>query len=123
MWGLPLIIISQSNTMPIKKHKNIRWHGGALGEGARAKHLGQAGAVVWLTGLSGSGKSTVARALEKALVEKGVSAAVLDGDNLRFGLNKDPDLLQKESGYSAAAASERCGATPPTCRSSLQTFP
>lgn len=47
------------------------------------------GAVVWFTGLSGSGKSTVARAVEKKLVESGVAAFRLDGDNLRLGLNSD----------------------------------
>jgi len=51
--------------------------------------LGQRGAVVWLTGLSGSGKSTVAYALEAALAGRGRLAYVLDGDNLRHGLNGD----------------------------------
>lgn len=55
----------------------------------RAKLLGQQGAVVWLTGLSGSGKSTIAHALEKSLFERGRAAYVLDGDNIRTGLNRD----------------------------------
>ncbi len=55
----------------------------------RASLLGQRGAVVWLTGLSGSGKSTLAYALERALVSGGHAAFVLDGDNLRHGLNSD----------------------------------
>jgi adenylylsulfate kinase len=55
----------------------------------REKVLGQRGAVVWLTGLSGSGKSTVAVAAEKVLVESGRLAYVLDGDNVRHGLNSN----------------------------------
>ncbi len=51
--------------------------------------LGQRGCVIWLTGLSGSGKSTIARAMEKRLVEAGRFAYVLDGDNVRHGLNAD----------------------------------
>jgi adenylylsulfate kinase len=51
--------------------------------------VGQRGAVVWLTGLSASGKSTIARRAEQLLLERGHSAYVLDGDNIRFGLNKD----------------------------------
>jgi adenylylsulfate kinase len=69
--------------------KNIVWHHGKLTDDQRAKKLGHRGAVVWFTGLSGSGKSTMARELELALVENGISAAVLDGDNVRHGLNKD----------------------------------
>ncbi len=53
-----------------------------------AKH-GHAGAVIWLTGLSGSGKSTLGMALENALHERGKQVYVLDGDNVRFGLNSD----------------------------------
>lgn len=68
---------------------NIRWHAGHLDRDARWSRLGSAGAVVWLTGLSGSGKSTVAAAAELALVEGGRPAAMLDGDNLRHGLCAD----------------------------------
>lgn len=55
----------------------------------RAEYLGQCGAIIWLTGLSGSGKSTIAYLTEKLLLEDGIFTAVLDGDNLRFGLNAD----------------------------------
>lgn len=55
----------------------------------RERLLGQRGCVVWLTGLSGSGKSTIARALEQHLAAQGKLAYVLDGDNLRHGLNSD----------------------------------
>lgn len=69
------------------KSQNIRWHHGKLSAQDRKEKLGQSGAVLWLTGLSGSGKSTVAREVELALVENGVNAFVLDGDNVRHGLN------------------------------------
>lgn len=55
----------------------------------RTAHYGHEGAVLWLTGLSGSGKSTLAMALEVALIALGYSCYVLDGDNLRKGLNTD----------------------------------
>ncbi len=55
----------------------------------REAHFGHRAVTVWFTGLSGSGKSTLAFALEAALLERGVAAYVLDGDNVRFGLNRD----------------------------------
>ena len=72
-----------------KQSTDIKWSEALVSQALRARVLGQAGCVVWLTGLSGSGKSTVARAVEKHLLEKGHGAFVLDGDNLRFGLNGD----------------------------------
>jgi bifunctional enzyme CysN/CysC len=60
-----------------------------VGQEARARRFRHPGGVVWLTGLSGAGKSTLAMALEKALVADGYAAYVLDGDNLRHGLNAD----------------------------------
>lgn len=71
-----------------QKSTNIKWHDSSLAKREREALLG-VGAIVWFTGLSGSGKSTVARAVEAALVQRGHSAFVLDGDNLRFGLNAD----------------------------------
>lgn len=71
--------------------KNLVWHHGKLTAEQRAKTLG-AGAVVWFTGLSGSGKSTLAREVELALVENGRHAYVLDGDNIRQGLNSNVDF-------------------------------
>lgn len=56
---------------------------------ARARNLGHESRTVWFTGLSGSGKSTLAFAVEAALIERGIAAYVLDGDNIRFGLNRD----------------------------------
>jgi len=69
--------------------QNITMHQARLDPQQREKLLKQRGMVIWLTGLSGSGKSTVAYALEEALVSKGIFAYVLDGDNVRHGLNGD----------------------------------
>jgi adenylylsulfate kinase len=71
------------------KSSNITWHPGQISRTDREKNLGQRGATVWLTGLSGSGKSTVAVAVEAELVKRGKLAYVLDGDNVRHGLNKN----------------------------------
>jgi adenylylsulfate kinase len=71
------------------KAQHIVWHQATVGKQEREKISGHKGCTVWLTGLSGSGKSTLANMLEKALWERGVRAYVLDGDNIRHGLNKD----------------------------------
>lgn len=71
------------------KATNITWHEGEVSREQREKNLGQKGATVWLTGLSGSGKSTIAVALEQVLLERGRHAYRLDGDNIRHGLNKN----------------------------------
>ncbi len=68
---------------------NVVWHRSQVSREERAAVLGSRGAVVWFTGLSGSGKSTVGHRVEQLLLERGVHAYVLDGDNLRFGLNGD----------------------------------
>lgn len=72
-----------------EKSKNITWHVGNVTRGDREKILQQKGVTIWLTGLSGSGKSTIAVACEEALVSKGRAAYVLDGDNVRHGLNSN----------------------------------
>jgi bifunctional enzyme CysN/CysC len=69
--------------------ENVVRHAGHLTREERWSALGATGAVVWFTGLSGSGKSTVAYAAERQLVDRGRFAVVLDGDNLRHGLNAD----------------------------------
>ncbi|MEA2442325.1 MAG: bifunctional enzyme CysN/CysC [Thermoleophilaceae bacterium] len=68
---------------------NVTWHAGSVERDERWDALGQRGAVVWMTGLPSSGKSTIAHALEQRLVGSGQPAYVLDGDNLRHGLNGD----------------------------------
>jgi bifunctional enzyme CysN/CysC len=66
---------------------NITWHAGVVTREDRSRVTGGEGLTVWLTGLSGSGKSTIAVAVEAALLERGRHAYLLDGDNLRHGLN------------------------------------
>ena len=68
---------------------NITWHEGHVGREGRVKLLGQKGATIWFTGLSASGKSTIAFTVEHALIENGYMAYVCDGDNIRHGLNKN----------------------------------
>jgi adenylylsulfate kinase len=75
--------------MSEQKATNIHWHHGQLTRDDRKTALRQRGCTIWLTGLSGSGKSTIAVALEYFLVKKGHAAYVLDGDNVRHGLNKN----------------------------------
>jgi bifunctional enzyme CysN/CysC len=69
--------------------ENVVWHEGAVKRPDRASTTGGEGVTVWLTGLSGSGKSTIAYAVEERLVAEGRAAYVLDGDNLRHGINSD----------------------------------
>ncbi|GIW73553.1 MAG: adenylyl-sulfate kinase [Phycisphaerales bacterium] len=71
------------------KATNIHWHEGDLTRQERWQALKARGATIWFTGLSGSGKSTIASALEQVLVRRGINAYRLDGDNVRHGLNKN----------------------------------
>jgi len=75
--------------MTIKKATNITWHEGNIFKEDRNKLLNQKGIVIWFTGLSGSGKSTLAHALENKLFKEKKLSFVLDGDNIRHGLNKN----------------------------------
>ena len=68
---------------------SVFWHDATVGRQARWSAAGLTGATVWFTGLSGSGKSTVADAVATALLESGRAVYVLDGDNVRHGLNAD----------------------------------
>lgn len=72
-----------------QKATNVTWHDGNVERSDRQKLLGQKGATLWFTGLSGSGKSTVAVALEQALHGQGRLCYRLDGDNIRLGINKN----------------------------------
>jgi adenylylsulfate kinase len=71
------------------KSKNIVWSESQIAPAQREAILGHKPATLWFTGLSGAGKSTVALATEVALVERGVNAFILDGDNVRHGLNNN----------------------------------
>ncbi len=75
--------------MTDQKSTNVHWHQGEVTREDRNQLLGQKGATLWFTGLSGSGKSTVAVALEKALFQRGKLTYRLDGDNVRLGINKN----------------------------------
>jgi len=75
--------------MTVRKATNITWHEGDVAREERQARLGQKGLTVWMTGLSASGKSTIAVALERILLERGRHAYRLDGDNIRFGLNRN----------------------------------
>jgi adenylylsulfate kinase len=81
------------------KATNVVWHEGHVDRPEREKLLRQRGCTIWLTGLPSSGKSTIAFSLEHALVQQGRLAYVLDGDNIRHGLNKN-------LGFSAADRAE-----------------
>ena len=78
---------------------DVVWHPGAVDRTARATVTGGPGVTVWLTGLSGSGKSTIAHRVEELLISSGRAAYTLDGDNVRHGLNAD-------LGFSAADRAE-----------------
>ena len=71
------------------KATNVVWHEGHVARGERETLLAQRGCTIWLTGLPSSGKSTIGFSLEHAVVQRGRLAYVLDGDNIRHGLNKN----------------------------------
>ncbi|MFT6419505.1 MAG: adenylylsulfate kinase [Porticoccus sp.] len=85
--------------MTQQKATNVQWHHGEVTRDDRFQLMGQRGTTLWFTGLSGSGKSTVAVALESRLYEFGKLAYRLDGDNVRLGINKN-------LGFSAADRTE-----------------
>jgi adenylylsulfate kinase len=85
------------------KGTNITWHEGAVSRQEREQLLNQKGVTVWMTGLSASGKSTIACILEQMLLHKKKHAYRLDGDNIRFGLNADGKTLSEKRAYSPEA--------------------
>ncbi|PCK78196.1 sulfate adenylyltransferase subunit CysN [Rhizobium sophoriradicis] len=74
---------------PLRRADNVHWQATDVNKGARAATKGQRPGVLWFTGLSGSGKSTIANALDRLLHARGKHTYVLDGDNVRHGLNRD----------------------------------
>eukprot|EP00198_Chlamydomonas_reinhardtii_P006623 XP_001695959.1 adenosine 5'-phosphosulfate kinase [Chlamydomonas reinhardtii] len=80
---------AMSTAYDVGSSTNIKWHEGAVPTENKEAIMQQKGCVVWFTGLSGSGKSTVACTLEHALAESGKVTALLDGDNIRHGLNSN----------------------------------
>lgn len=77
---------------------NIVWHSATVSRQARESRQGHRGVVIWLTGLSGCGKSTVGNELESILFEKGCATTLLDGDNVRHGLCGPSDRLRSQYG-------------------------
>ena len=75
--------------MTEQKSTNVHWHDGEVNREDRTQLLGQKGVTLWFTGLSGSGKSTIAVALEKTLYQHDKLTYRLDGDNIRLGINKN----------------------------------
>ncbi|MEM7428615.1 MAG: adenylyl-sulfate kinase [Pseudomonadota bacterium] len=72
-----------------QRSSNVEWHGMKIDKALRARSNGQKPCVLWFTGLSGAGKSTIADKLEQKLYQAGKRTYLLDGDNVRHGLNKD----------------------------------
>ena len=85
---------------------DVRWHAHAVSRADREQTAGHKGCVLWFTGLSGCGKSTLANAVDHRLNARGIRSFVLDGDNVRLGLNAAPALLEPRHG---AAFAKRFG--------------
>ena len=90
----------------LRRSSNISEHHYEIDREARAAQKNQKAKVIWLTGLSGSGKSTIANALEKKLFSLGMHAYVLDGDNMRLGLNKDLGFTREDRAENVRRVSE-----------------
>ena len=80
----------------MSEEKNIVWHKQSVGRAERETKNGHKGCVLWYTGLSGSGKSTVANEVEKSLLKLGAQSYLLDGDNVRHGLNSDLGFTKED---------------------------
>lgn len=87
---------------------NITWHNHTLSKAQRAKQKKQKPCILWFTGLSGSGKSTLANTLESKLYEMGYHTYLLDGDNLRYGLNNDLGFDEKSRNENIRRVGELC---------------
>jgi len=85
----------QHNTADTIAHDNIFPHGSFISRNMRNRRLGHESGVIWLTGLSGAGKSTISTLVEQELFDRGYLITVLDGDTMRAGLNSDLDFSKK----------------------------
>ncbi len=94
--------------MAEQKATNVTAHSHLATRADREKALGQKGATLWFTGLSACGKSTIAVALEKALLDEGRAAYVLDGDNIRLGLNKNLGFSAEDRAENIRRIGEVC---------------
>jgi adenylylsulfate kinase len=81
---------------------HVVWHGNTVSRAQREAQNGHRGCVIWFTGLSGCGKSTIANAVDAKLHQMGVRSYVLDGDNVRHGLNAGPQMLAERHGEAFA---------------------
>ncbi|CAG61841.1 uncharacterized protein GVI51_L02101 [Nakaseomyces glabratus] len=107
--------------MTVTKATNITWHANLSYDERKALRK-QDGCTVWLTGLSASGKSTIACALEQLLLQKGLSAYRLDGDNIRFGLNKDLGFSEADRNENIRRISEVSKLFADSCTISITSF-
>jgi len=78
----------------VTEEVDVRWHAATISRKQRESSAGHRGCVIWFTGLSGSGKSTLANEVDKQLHARGHRSFILDGDNVRHGLNASPNLLE-----------------------------
>jgi adenylylsulfate kinase len=90
----------------MSRETHVTWHAHQIGRADREQLAGHRGCVLWFTGLSGCGKSTVANAVEHVLYQRQIHSFLLDGDNLRHGLNASPAMLLADYG---AAFADRFG--------------
>lgn len=94
--------MATDSSTPDASRPQIVWHDHVVSRGEREKLLGQRGCVVWFTGLSGCGKSTIANALDQQLFQAGVKSYLLDGDNIRHGLCAPATVLAEGYGQELA---------------------
>jgi adenylylsulfate kinase len=92
----------------VSKNKNIFYTDSKTSSNDRQKILNQKGLTIWLTGLSGSGKTTIALNLEQLLIKSGFACYVLDGDNIRHGLSKDLGLSELDRKENMRRIGEVC---------------
>lgn len=100
---------------------NITWHPN-LTHDERSELRKQKGATIWLTGLSASGKSTIACALEQTILNRGLNSYRLDGDNIRFGLNKDLGFSEEDRNENIRRISEVAKLFSDSCCITLTSF-
>merc|ERR1712093_847338 len=116
-----LTSMSAPNSTSVPVSKNIVWHEG-VSQQQREELVGQKGVTIWFTGLSASGKSTLACALELELLQKGKRAFRLDGDNVRFGLNKDLGFSPKDREENIRRVGEVAKLVASSCTTTLTAF-
>lgn len=90
--------MSESSNKNDSGKAHVVWHPHSVTRAEREKLNGHRGCVVWFTGLSGCGKSTIANEVDRQLHQRGVRSFLLDGDNVRHGLNASPQMLASEYG-------------------------